>query len=62
MADQKEAITRQTFVVNTERLKKLRVLCALEDKDQKTALDEALEAYIKAYEKKHGEIKLPAKK
>ncbi len=50
--------TRQTFVIGTMQLKKLRIISVHEEKQQKEILHDALQDYIDKYEKKNGEIKI----
>lgn len=50
---------RATFLVDMEQHEKLKAISFWERKHIKTALNEALEAYINKYEEVNGKIKLP---
>lgn len=55
--DQVQGCTvRQTFVMNSVHLDKLRYIALKEHTKQKDVLGQALEAYIKQWERKHGTI------
>ena len=54
--------TRATFIVDPQDVEKLKAIAYWERLKMKDVADEMLKGYIKAYEKKHGEVKpLPNK-
>ena len=61
-AQEKKQETRATFILDKETLEKIKALAYWERKQIKETLAEALEAYIEAYEAKHGKIKPQPKK
>ena len=53
---------RATFIVNSDTLRKLKYVTLIEGKLQKDVLDEALNAYLEAWQQENGRINLPKKK